>query len=1319
MFHGKAFRTVSLIIIGAAITLASYSQTSKSTKGPHSKKATIGVLVSRDPDPRSRNSRDEREREKAKARNGAGTWMRQGKEVANQIRPTSKPVESRLTKAGTFNDDVRNLPRKKLVRRDRPEREGPEPNPAFIDKQKIDRLADDSGGADNEIAQIAPLAPAPATTMNFNGLDYANWGAGHPPDTNGDVGPNHYIQTINSSVGIYDKFTGARIAAFTFDTLMSQGNFGNLCDTDNFGDPVVLYDTFEDRWVLADFAFKLDGANNVINPPGAYQCFAVSKTGDPVAGGWNFYSVNTTGGLGDYPKFGVWPDGIYMSANMFDYASGGSFQNARVYAFNKAQMYAGAPTVQIVSFDAPSTDFALLPSNARLQTGTPPAGSPNYFVSTWQFLNAVGVYKFHVDWDRIPLSTFTGPDAPVASTGWPNASVPNAPSQGGIAAGLDVLQIRAMMQNQYTNFGGTESLWATHTVRRANTTGFAAPRWYQLNVTGGTVAPTIPQATTWDPDGANLMYRFIPSLAVNRMGDLALAYSTSSSTTKPAIKYAGRLAGDPANTFSLSEQVLIQGTGTQTGTSRWGDYSSMTLDPDGCTFWFTSEYLAVDGNNYQTRIGSFAYPSCSAYSNNGGIEGTVTSAVTGQPLAGVTVSLGSRSATTDGNGFYSFAGVPQGKYPSISAASAGYITKNASDIAVTDGNVTTQNFALSAASDSDCGTDTTQADFQSGVPTNVDLTNSSGDVKLSATAVINQQNTTLGNQGAGLSNTTWLAQTFTASSTGPVTRIDLNLFSLSCSSVTMPNLTVSIRSASGDLPTGADLATATIPGFCNGAGGWFTATLSTPVTITAGTQYSIVWHAAASIPTGAGYYGTVSAGTGATSVQNPYAGGRRASSSNSGSTWTGASGNANNDHGFKIYIAPGYSSAGSLESHVKDSNPVSPGTTSWGAITWNAATPVGTSVTMQVAASNNINGPFVFVGPDGTASTYFSSGGSLARFNGYRYLKYKAYLTTSDSSVTPTLQDVTICFTNPRVWTGKVSSNWNDPANWSSSGVPGPGDAAVVPSTGVSNDPVNTSNASVSTLMLGAGRIVDTGANTLTVTSCLPSAVSAGSANSFVRGNLTRCVNNAGTFEFPVGTTSGYAPVSLSNIIGSGNFAVRPSNGVLTGVDPTKSISRYWDLTPISGVTQADITLMYGDGDVPAGADESAFKVIHKSSQSTFALDPTSKDTSLNSFRIDGVQGFSSWTLGSLLAPTAAPVNVSGRVTTAGGQAIRGAVVTITDDNGNSQSTITSSFGYYQFGNVAAGKTYVLSASAKRYNFSPRTLRLFDSLAEVNFIAAQ
>src|SRR5439155_23112931 len=128
---------------------------------------------------------------------------------------------------------------------------------------------------------------------------------------------------------------------------------------------------------------------------------------------------------------------------------------------------------------------------------------------------------------------------PIAPTSWPAAAVPNAPTPGN---SLDTVPIRAMMQNQYTNIGGVESLWTTHTVRRQNTTGFAAPRWYQVNVTGGTVAANTAQAATWDPDGANVSYRFVPSLAVDRAGDMALGYSLSNSTTNPQIKYAGRLA---------------------------------------------------------------------------------------------------------------------------------------------------------------------------------------------------------------------------------------------------------------------------------------------------------------------------------------------------------------------------------------------------------------------------------------------------------------------------------------------------------------------------------------------------------------------------------------------------------------------------------------------------------------------------------------------------------------------------------------------------------------------------------------------------------
>jgi hypothetical protein len=449
-------------------------QNKRAHRAAKSAQAPKEVALQAEPDLRERRIQGDSD-----GQNGSGA-VAHGQIAPTTARPPqhrAKPRELAMRRAAGPRHggelDLRSLPQARPVRRERPEREGPDLLPSTI----VDETTSETSALAPSAPSLTPgpSAPAPPPAASFDGLDFANWGAGHPPDTNGDVGPTYFIQTINTSIGIYDKSTGTRVAAFTFNTFMSQGNFGNLCDTDNFGDPVVLYDSFEDRWVITDFAFKLSGGN-VVNPPGSFQCFAVSKTGNPVSGGWNFYSINTAGGLGDYPKFGIWPDGIYMSANMFGYPSGAPFQGPRVYAFNKAQMYAGSPTVQVVTFDGPPADFTLLPSNARLQTGTPPTGTPNYFVSTWEFLNALTVYKLHVDWTHIPLSTFTGPDTPLAATSWPNASVANAPSLGGNP--LDVLQIRAMVQNQYTNIGGAESLWTTHTVRRLNTSGFAAPRWY-------------------------------------------------------------------------------------------------------------------------------------------------------------------------------------------------------------------------------------------------------------------------------------------------------------------------------------------------------------------------------------------------------------------------------------------------------------------------------------------------------------------------------------------------------------------------------------------------------------------------------------------------------------------------------------------------------------------------------------------------------------------------------------------------------------------------------------------------------------------------
>src|SRR3712207_3391898 len=147
------------------------------------------------------------------------------------------------------------------------------------------------------------------------------------------------------------------------------------------------------------------------------------------------------------------------------------------------------------------------------------------------------------------------------------------------------------------------------------------------------------QAFTYSP--ADTVWRYMPSLAVDRAGNMAMGYTTSNATTHPTLTYAGRLATDPVNSITQTDQLLFAGTGSQSGTTRWGDYAAMSLDPDGCTFWFTSEYYATTGLNHQTRVGSFKYSQCTPVGNGGTISGTVTATPGGSPIAGATVTLGS------------------------------------------------------------------------------------------------------------------------------------------------------------------------------------------------------------------------------------------------------------------------------------------------------------------------------------------------------------------------------------------------------------------------------------------------------------------------------------------------------------------------------------------------------------------------------------------------------------------------------------------------------------------------------------------------------
>lgn len=495
------------------------------------------------------------------------------------------PIFETHARAVSFDKDLRDLPQTGPTDK-KPAREmGTPPN-----------QGPNGNGMDAALqtADATTLAAAPAPASSFKGLDLQNYGAGWPPDTHGDIGPNHYIQAVNTSIGIFDKASGTRLAAFTFNNFFkAQGLVStDACAKWNYGDPFVLYDQVSGRWIITDFAFAGQST------PPYYECIAVSKNADPVSGGWWLYTmVADNASLNDYPKLGIWGDGIYMSANMFK--RGRTYAGAKVWALNRDDLISGA-ALRTVAFNLGSSYFSLLPAN--LKGAAAPAGTPEYFMSDYGSNTSMKLWKFKVNWTTPSASTITGPTS-FAVTSFTRPSSNSVPQKGS-SEKLDTLGDRLLTWLQYRNINGTESLWVSRSVVSGSTYGI---RW--MEVRNMSTTPIAYQQGTYAPD-AN--YRWMPSLAVNKNGDMAVGYSVSSGSLYPAIRYAGRLSTDALNTLGQTEASMIEGTGSQSGGyNRWGDYASMSVDPvDDCTFWFTSEYYETVSNNWQTRIGSFKFPSC-------------------------------------------------------------------------------------------------------------------------------------------------------------------------------------------------------------------------------------------------------------------------------------------------------------------------------------------------------------------------------------------------------------------------------------------------------------------------------------------------------------------------------------------------------------------------------------------------------------------------------------------------------------------------------------------------------------------------------------
>ena len=488
----------------------------------------------------------------------------------------------------------------------RHERERPlhYPHPEHVDRPVLDAPT----------ASLSSL-PLSGTPNQWDGVRVGEAGGGSwiPPDSTGAVGSSEYVQWVNAAFAIFDKVDGSRksdpgnSSITSWKANLIWKGFGGGCERNNDGDPIVQYDRFAHRWVMTQFS---------VSTKPYLQCVAVSSSDSFYdsffhQNGATFYRYSFSySNFNDYPKLGVWPDAYYITFNMFK----GNFVGPWACAYDRAKMLVGAPATQ-VCFKISSAYASLLPADLD-GNNAPPAGTPNYLLSLGSgncatvggvAKGCLNFWKFHVDFTTPANSTLTRTTFYVnafnrACNG--GACIP----QPGTTQTLDSLGDRLMWRFAYRRFSdGHESLVANHSVTVGSVTGI---RWYEIREPAA-ISPNLPvvyQQGSFAPDS---LHRWMGSIAMDKIGNIAVGYSVSSTTAYPGIRITGRAASDPLGTLSASETTIITGTGAQTRT-RWGDYSHMSVDPvDDCTFYYTNQYLPSNGAwNWITRISRLKFASC-------------------------------------------------------------------------------------------------------------------------------------------------------------------------------------------------------------------------------------------------------------------------------------------------------------------------------------------------------------------------------------------------------------------------------------------------------------------------------------------------------------------------------------------------------------------------------------------------------------------------------------------------------------------------------------------------------------------------------------
>lgn len=468
-------------------------------------------------------------------------------------------------------------------------------------------------GAIQEANSQQAAAQLSAPVVNFEGLANSdNPFLVSPPDPVGDVGPHHYVEMVNIVFAVYAK-SGERLLGPLELGALWEGFAVPDC-TDPSGDPIVLHDQFDDRWILTQFSTR---------GPTYYNCVAISQTGDPT-GAYYRYAFSSGENFPDYPKYGVWTNSYLLTTREF--APDNSFAGVGIYALERARMLSGDPAARAVQFQLTPGSTPYLPGDGLLPADIdgarrPRENSPALLVGSMDDghrygapFDGLNIFELAVAWRSQPTASFAlAKQLPVASF---DSVFPCSPGsrncipQPRTSNKVDILSYRQRptWRLAYRNFGTYEALVTNQSVEARP--GIAGVRWYELRRINNQIS--LYQQGTYAPDDG--VHRWMGSVAMDRSGNIGLGYSVSNATTVfPGIRYTGRLRSDPPGQMAQGEAVLIDGSGSQLVSARWGDYTSMNVDPtDDCTFWYVNEYYqAPSPRGWQTRIGSFRLSGCS------------------------------------------------------------------------------------------------------------------------------------------------------------------------------------------------------------------------------------------------------------------------------------------------------------------------------------------------------------------------------------------------------------------------------------------------------------------------------------------------------------------------------------------------------------------------------------------------------------------------------------------------------------------------------------------------------------------------------------